>query len=730
LDHLVVLGGLLLWVVVGPALFDDGWVLATVRNFNDSGVFSSYFDTKNAVLPLGYVHDAIVHLFFQASNSFWSLRLPSLLAGLGTWLVCRSVLNAVTSRFADGRTLVIRMTAAALFLLSWISWNTTLRPEPLIAFLVSISLLAAVKWHAGSNPIFVLIGLVSTALALSMGASGVVSIAPWILLSPRLVSSMVRDRNALPLLVASVLIGSTVLLLAVLSSGDVEFWSAAREAFQAEEHHSAGFLDEPIRYVGLFRYSNPVRQLAVLLPLVAPLMFLVRRKTASRSQADLPVLSFLIAVLLLSITPSKWIWHFGAMAPLVTVAVSWEAGRWRSSKALIALGGASVVAAYLSLITVLVWNGWFGWNLMALGELDDLGGTLLRGEVPTPAFLAATAVTGFALLSTISGSRKGMSVPGILHRYSQQVVPASAFVAVGVAMLVFLVDGLYLSPDWSPLRQNLAQLEGRTCGAAEQVLVHFGHRTALPMVHGLQTAVTLHNQLNNSLDIRRVETSIALPGESSEFNIGTWELAGGAENRAWFVSPWFGLEGLSARHREGVLIQLKGDSALEGNEVLIQVAHETASQFQIGPLIEMGSPTDSSWRPLSIGLHLASPSASAVRVIAIAGAAKSFAFSEPYVHQSHSSLDRVVGSLDGRVLIAPQIGMYFPCFEQPRLTGGQAEIPTLVLSAGGWPLGLPGSPYSHLSDVADLNPLPITWRSRTEGPLFEVILVEPKTGER
>lgn len=735
LDHVVVTAVLLIWWLLGPALFDDGWLLATVRNFRASAVFSSYFDTNNAVLPLGYIHDAIVYLFYQVSDSLLSLRLPALLAGIGTWLVCRAIVDAAMGRWEGASAFGIRMTTAAIFLLSWISWNITLRPEPLIAFFVSVSLWAAVKWHIDSNPTFVLIGLTATALALSMGVSGVVGIAPWIFLLRRLFLSMVRERNDRPLLVVSVLISSTVLVLAVLSSGDAEFWSAARDSFRAEEHHNAGLLDEPTRYLDLFRVadSNSVRQLSVLLPLIAVLMYFVRPRLRKRSPSDVPVLASLIAILLLAFTPSKWIWHFGAMTPLFTAAVALEANRWKQRGAAFPKAGVLVVAASLSIISVLVWDGWFGWNLMALGDLQELGAGFSIYELPEPALLAA-AVMGWALTSTIFNARRGASAPHRLQGFSQRALPASAFLAIGVAILVFVTDGLLLSHDWSLARQNLAQLSGVTCGAAEHAVVHLGEPLALERTPSLALGGNIPEPVAGykHVNFELTEAGISFPSESSSFRPRIWESnSGGGGGMGWFASPWFGLEGLDPRRRDGVLIQAKGHSSFDGNDLLVQLAHRSGSQVEYGPLMGTGTGRNTStWESINIGLHLAAPTVSAVRIVAINGSTGPegpFAFSEPYVYESHSSLEQLGRSRGGPVLVAPQISVYFPCFEQPAMKAGQAGIPSLVLSTGGWPLGLPGSPYRYLRDIATLTPVPVSWKDRSESPPFDVLLVEPKT---
>src|SRR5262249_18400752 len=61
---LVLLG----WWILGPAYFDDGWIVAGQKNFAHAGYFSSYYDSFGVGLSLQYWLEWLEHWLFDASS--------------------------------------------------------------------------------------------------------------------------------------------------------------------------------------------------------------------------------------------------------------------------------------------------------------------------------------------------------------------------------------------------------------------------------------------------------------------------------------------------------------------------------------------------------------------------------------------------------------------------------------------------------------------------------------
>lgn len=578
LDHAIVITVLLAWWLVGPAFFDDGWILADMTNFDSDGIFASYYDTFNAAIPLGYAHYLLMRLFASVSTAFLWLRVPALLAGLGTWLIVRSTVDRGVRALRSTAGLGTHMATASVFLLSWISWNNTLRPEPLLALLVAVSLWVSVQYVDQPNPRYLLAGSMTVALSMSIHPAGLVSLAGLMVATPEVLAWLKRHRpDGLYWLGIAALVGIAILVLAVWTVGDAGFWWRSVSILSTEEHHSSGLRDELARYQGLFLngLGNSSRQLVVFLPLMAPIMFLLRRHRMPKSPANVAVLAYVAACLLLTLTQSKWIWHFGSLAPLAATAIGIETHRWwieREWHTVKLFGPIIVLTGVLALVTV-AWSHGLYWNVIELGPLGQLdrshGLVGVLTSHPILALAAALVMLTMVRLTLSWRTSSGWSIKTALFEASICLTPAAAMVAVALSVGAFWATGFSTSSEWSLARQNVDELSSQNCGLADT-------------------------------------------------------------------------------------------------------------------------------------LHLVDPDSS----------------------KPDSSLQMFLDEQTGPVLVAPQIRMYFPCIRQPAIQNGTAEIPRVIISSGGWPNGLAGSPYYHLDDVAVLQPIKTSLPDSSQRIPIDVIVVE------
>jgi arabinosyltransferase A len=382
LDHLLVGATLVAWWLVGPVQFDDGWVLGTVTNFAADGVFTSFYGTFNSPLPLGYLHDLLLNGLSTVSSSLLWLRVPSLMAGGLAWVFVRSAFAAIPSPTIQPSRWG-HPGAAAMFLLSWTSWNGTLRPEPLVALMVALSMWASLRFTQSREVNLVLLVAAASALAISIHPAGIVSLAPLVVAVPVLVDELQQRRLETAFHLGAVtMIAGGLLVLALGSVGDHDFWAASANTFRVADSHSATWLDETVRYESLFGddHSSAPRRLSVLLPLASSVMFFLRRRRHSDPQEYAHVGVFLVATALLALTPSKWFWHFGTLAPLAALCVGVEASSWNKQQPKPGPEGPRLVIPLVIavLVSAIGWRGGFGWNVIALLELEPTNGPFAR----------------------------------------------------------------------------------------------------------------------------------------------------------------------------------------------------------------------------------------------------------------------------------------------------------------------------------------------------------------
>lgn len=587
-DHLFVATTLAAWWLVGPVQFDDGWVLARVTNFASDDVFGSFYDTFNAPLPLGYLHDLMMAGFSSISHSLLWLRVPSVMAGIVTWIFVRSAIDSV-SRPGSKPSRWGHPAAAAMFLLSWISWNGTLRPEPLVALIVAISLWASMRFIQRKQMNYILLAALASALAISIHPAGIVCLAPVVVALPALARELRLQRFAALLHLGTVtLIGLSVLVVALGSVGDYHFWASATNSFRAEVGHSANWWDESTRYAYLFGddSSSSTRRLSVLLPLVSAVMFFLRRRGDNGTSDTTHVGAFLVGTAMLALTPSKWFWHFGTLAPLAAVCVGIEASTWKGLRLTLRPEWVRLLIPLVMavLVNAIGWRGGFGWNAVALIELEPTNGPLagILGLFANPwvlTFVLALFCVGLTLRLRQRASN-GDALKLAVARVGANVIPATAVLAIGVSVAAFSVDALLLSPDWSLPRQNIEGLTQTNCGLADQIGVRVDQR----------------------------------------------------------VIPGYGA---------------------------------ASSTIPLQTLIDLRG---------------------------------------------------------GTVLVAPHIRMYFPCVQQPIIRDGVAEIPSIVVATGGWPVGLPGNPHHLLPDVAEFTTVAQVFVSPNYSQTIDVALVDVPDG--
>src|SRR5918998_4313831 len=130
------------WVVLAPTNFDDPWYLLMARGAHDSGYVGNaiymFNVTENPFVASQYVLQA------WGAVGGWALawmRLVPLVYGLLTWVLPRLLLVAGFGQaLGTGRAVWALLVA---YLLWWLPYGMTLRPEPLIVLFAAATLLLA-----------------------------------------------------------------------------------------------------------------------------------------------------------------------------------------------------------------------------------------------------------------------------------------------------------------------------------------------------------------------------------------------------------------------------------------------------------------------------------------------------------------------------------------------------------------------------------------------------------
>ena len=671
----------LFWVVAGPVNIDDSWYLLMARNAMQSGyvgnVIYQFNVTENPFVASQYAMQA-----WGALGGQWSLgwmRLLPLAYGLATYALLRVLVATALGRVAQ-RPLVAWAVAAA-HLLWWLPYGMTLRPEPLIALgTAGVLVLSELARRRRSVGVFA-VAVAVAALTVTASPTGLVAAAPLMVCLPWLwqwwQAESARSRVTAALLVGAA--ASIVIPVAfadatvgdVLESVAVHRWYYRQYAWYEEYLHYADLLVPDER--GAWGKRLPV--LLTLGVLLAVALGAGRRPgTAGRSGQLLGETAAITALglVVMALTPTKWVNHFGAVAAPATVLLAAALIRSplprRVGAATMAIGSAGLVAA--------VSVAFAGPNLWR--PLSDWGqpfGNHLFIDRPYEQSLLAPSLGPLALRNPLLW----LAVAAVGWWWLRRLGPTRAVVVtatgLGVALmlLVFTIAPLRQYPGTSVTLMNLRALTGRPCGLAPAVQVLTGVAPGLAPAVGSAT-------LTGDMRATRLPESTPVP-ISALPNSTVWhdDVPGGTGTGS-LQTPWYPLPG----HLAGgwVTVPMRGKLNQE-QRLAVQVATgdpAAPGQVRTVPLPAVGDKPN--WTEVAVALAdagLAAPTA--VRVVAqdrVAGPASWLAVAQPRLTAPRPVTDFIAG----RPVFADQVSAaLWPCVQQIAVRDGLVQPLALRLRA-------------------------------------------------
>jgi Mycobacterial cell wall arabinan synthesis protein len=704
----VVFAALLVWWVLSPAFWDDGWVSASERMYSSSRGFSAYYDAFGTNLPLDYWLEWVQHWLVQSTNALLVLRIPSLVCLAAIWVLCRFALGRVAG--ASAREGVMPWALASGFLAGALAWGMTLRPEPVLALLATGVLACAVVFQERETAAPLALAAVLVPLAVTAHPAGVVSLAPLIVVAPKILAWMRRQLPAGAAVLACAI--ASVALLTFVGS-DIQQRRADAQA-TVEFGLSTNWRHELIRYTSLGNFPSwgtPLRRTSVALMALALIAFVLVQRRRGLTSIDVPTAALAFALVLFIATPSKHPWHFGALIGIAAVALACEAARLRGeggrsmswhAAPLLVVGGTAVAALW-------IWQPRETWNAIDLKTLDWTPGFEQWLDLTT--FAAALPVVLLVVLSAREIARgRRERLPAVPWRTASWTAPALAVPVLAFTVAVFAVDTA-TTESWTLARQNLGNLRGDGgCGIADDL------RVAVP--DSARAASRAGADEAGSLPAWVPAPPVA--------GLPRFVLGPSAEKVAY--SPWF--EGREAR--AGLFVAGRPDDAeldvewgrsrAEGVEI---VGSDTLTvDFALGRGSEVVP-----WRLVTTDELPAQPQAADSFRVALRRElppGPALAVTAPVTYNT-ASLSGRLGTAQARTLVLPNVLTYFPCAQLPVLASGAVEVPQHVVTTldGAWVLeDRETSPFRGVLDLYPLQRLPVADSSDAPRDVVAVYAVD------
>ncbi len=681
---LAVVGILFLWVILIPVNIDDGWITASVRSFDAHGDFSAMYTEPGAVYPFGYWVAWLQHLWVGLGSSAMVMRLPAFALGVGAWAGLRSIGRMLALPGRGGSVWLM----AAVFVVGFGAWGVTLRAEPLVAALVVVSALLALRFAQGGRGWVLVAWAVVIALAVTSHTAGIIVLAPVIASWSAFRDWIRSEREARYLFTVWMLtLGSLVLLVWLLDSNIASKLDAIN-AFRASSSHDDSVFEELLRYrnLDLTPYATPMRRMSVAFIGLGIGAFLLRVRRGA-GLVNLPAWSLVTGLFLLTLTPSKWPWHFGGLLGLIALVAAIELRKIDRPRWALAILGVVFAMSWTWSVS-LPWTALdlrtYEWTTSDAGilpfELTSLGGWAITAAVV--ALLAAAVLRWRSDLNPLQ--------------------PPEAVAMLGAVLVVSLTASTLWSDasdtdGWTFGGQNFASLRGdENCGLGDEIEVpvpgslhalvaggesdpeaDLASRAAGFSDRGFfESGGFLHANLNTVLPLQGMES------------VGSWTTSGqvlGETNTGKYQSDWFVL---GPDDDEVVLFVMgsypRGGEPELGNAAAIQwgtMGSQGVADAGVERVRPSGYFTD--W----IFVPFERPEGSdRVRLLLrddSANSRESWVAASLPLGLSTDTVAAVAQSTDESILITPPLAPYFPCVDPAPFERSIIPPPGMIIQTWG-----------------------------------------------
>ncbi|HEX9498007.1 MAG TPA: arabinosyltransferase domain-containing protein [Mycobacterium sp.] len=725
----VVIGGFLVWHIIGANSSDDGYMLQMARVAGPAGYMSNYFRWFGSPEdPFGWYYNVFALMTHVSDASIW-MRLPDLIAGLACWLLLsREVLPRLGPAVASSKAAV--WAAGLVLLAAWMPFNNGLRPEGQIALgsLITYVLIERAIISGRMTP--AALAIVTAAFTLGMQPTGLIAVAALLAGGRPILRILVRRHRIIgtwPLVAPLLAAGFVVLTIVFADQTFATVLEATR--IRTAIGPSQAWYTENLRYYYLIlptvdgSLSRRFGFLITALSLFTSMFIMLRRKRVP-GVARGPVWRLMGIILgtmfFLMFTPTKWVHHFGlfaavgaAMAAVATVLVSPAVTRWSRNRM-------AFVAAVFFLLALCFasTNGW--WYVSSYGVPFNNAMPKIGGVTVSFLFFILFAITAVWAIVLHFADRSWGRDP-----VTRALTAAPIPIAAGFMVVVFvgsMVAGIVRQyPTYSNGWANLRAFTGG-CGLADDVLVepdaNDGFLAPLPgnygplgPLGGVGPVGFTPNGVPEKIVAETIRMNLPMPGTDYDWDAPTKlkapgingstvplpygldparvPLAGtyieGPQQQSRLTSAWYQLPRPDDAHPLVVVTAagtITGDSVFngrtEGQKVELEYARPgpDGTPVPAGRLVPYDVGPIPSWRNLRFPRSAIPADAVAVRVVSedlSLTPGDWMAVTPPRVPELRS-VQEYLGS-DQPVLMDWAVGLAFPC-QQPMLhANGVTQIP-------------------------------------------------------
>lgn len=438
--------------------FDEGWIFWRSQFGLKTGANLEYFWPASPITFQGSAWEDVIGQVF-AAGEIAAGRMFTTLLSFAAWLLAKGVIARVYSSRGEG----IVAFGRAFFFAFFVANLATVRPEPLVAFLVVLVIVSAIQAARSFSPLWFHLGVAAAITAFATHQTAVLLLGPVAATVFYSFFSAKRTRNELLILWASLVSNATLALALVFWKLDLDRLLFEIRVWLQRDGYSASELE---RWWSLF--GGPAWLWWPWLIFFFATVLVAFNFQSLRLEQNRVLFLSASSIIGLLLTTSKWQWHLAAAAAPATLVVAAAAyviarkvdfGKTREIALSVGIFG-FLVSFLISQGSQLDGFDW-GFRFHSKGILEPFANKEL----------AAVTLLGVSigLFWWVVNYRKTVSVDSASLR---KIVALPLTLSIMVPGLIYissqLLDSTYFR-GWTFLRQNLSLSNGPySCGLDEE----------------------------------------------------------------------------------------------------------------------------------------------------------------------------------------------------------------------------------------------------------------------
>lgn len=289
-----------------PPFYDDGWVIARVRNFTTTGVFSNLYDASDSWFPQGNAHELAFGFLVHLDVPLIWIRIFVLVMLVATWEILRKF---VLEEYLKAKPNLLWVPAS--FFAAFASvWLLSLRAESWVLLYLAVAWAAMARFHRRGTEFSLFFALTSVGFAFSAHQSGWAAVPIGAVVIYLAAKRIWQKEISYEFVIIPTLCALTLTLLYQFILYGPNLVLDGVRSFSIQSAHAGSFSTELVRYRIWLNGDAGARYvtIALLILFVLAAAYLISRFDSFKSRLwGLCILCFVA----LAFTQSKWSWHLG-----------------------------------------------------------------------------------------------------------------------------------------------------------------------------------------------------------------------------------------------------------------------------------------------------------------------------------------------------------------------------------------------------------------------------------